>query len=234
MHLVTLSFDDGFYKSSLKTAEIYERFGLKACFNVIATGHLPDFLPPDWSHEARKADFGVWNELKGRGHEVMPHGFRHANKAAMPLGEAQDLILRCLDIFDRELKGFVRREAIFNFPYNASTPELEAWLATQVRACRTTHPDTRFGLNPLPTRATTVLVSVSHGPSNCDAAVERCVGELLKLPEGWLVFCGHGVDDESWGPISSDYLGRLLERLVAIPTVRVVPAAEALRLCGAL
>ena len=38
-HVVTLSFDDGFRASSLKTAEIYERYGLSACINVIATAH---------------------------------------------------------------------------------------------------------------------------------------------------------------------------------------------------
>ena len=39
-HFITLSFDDGFKKSSLKTAEIYENYGLSACINVIATAHL--------------------------------------------------------------------------------------------------------------------------------------------------------------------------------------------------
>jgi hypothetical protein len=36
MHIVTLSFDDGFQKSNLTIAETYERFGLSACFNVLA------------------------------------------------------------------------------------------------------------------------------------------------------------------------------------------------------
>lgn len=37
-HIVTLSFDDGFRKSSIRTAEIYEKYKLSACINVIATG----------------------------------------------------------------------------------------------------------------------------------------------------------------------------------------------------
>jgi len=37
-HVVTLSFDDGFKKSSVRTAEIFEKHGLHACINVIATG----------------------------------------------------------------------------------------------------------------------------------------------------------------------------------------------------
>ena len=41
MHVVSLSFDDGFRKSFLRTAEIYEKFGFSACFNVIASAHIP-------------------------------------------------------------------------------------------------------------------------------------------------------------------------------------------------
>src|SRR5688572_29729604 len=42
-HIITLSFDDGFKKSSILTAAIFEKYQLAACINVIATGHLPDF-----------------------------------------------------------------------------------------------------------------------------------------------------------------------------------------------
>jgi hypothetical protein len=70
-HIVTLSFDDGFQKSSIKTAEIYEKYKLSACLNVVASAHMKDFRPPDYRNVPR-ADFGLWNELKARGHEVMP------------------------------------------------------------------------------------------------------------------------------------------------------------------
>ena len=36
MHIISLSFDDGFERSNLRIAEIYETFGLSACFNVLA------------------------------------------------------------------------------------------------------------------------------------------------------------------------------------------------------
>jgi len=51
LHIVSLSFDDGFRKSFIRTAEIYEKFGLSACFNVVAAAHLPgtvvldDYMP---------------------------------------------------------------------------------------------------------------------------------------------------------------------------------------------
>src|SRR5262245_22487247 len=89
-HFVTLSFDDGFKKSSLRTAEIYEKYTLSACINVIATAHHPDFVLPNEYHNFPVGDFGLWNELQARGHEIMPHGYKHANKKMLPFEEAKD------------------------------------------------------------------------------------------------------------------------------------------------
>jgi peptidoglycan/xylan/chitin deacetylase (PgdA/CDA1 family) len=223
-HVVTFSFDDGFRESSLKTAEIYERFGLSACINVVATAHLPTFERPNEYHSHPLGDFAFWNELQSRGHEIMPHGLKHANKTERPLAEAQDLILRCLDVFDRELRGFDRKKAVFNFPFNASTPEVEEWLSGQVMAFRTGGP----AINPLPHAGQARLTCTSHGPDPIDEDLERRVDELLAQPSGWLIYNTHGLDDEGWGPLSSAGLENLLARLVEIPTVRVLPAGRAL------
>jgi peptidoglycan/xylan/chitin deacetylase (PgdA/CDA1 family) len=134
-HIVTLSFDDGFKKSSIKTAEIYEKHKLSACINVVASAHMKDFRPPDY-HNLPRGDFGLWNELQARGHEVMPHSYKHANLRRLSFEEAKGLVLRCLDVFSKELKDFEPKKAIYNFAYNASTPELEEWLPTKVRAFR--------------------------------------------------------------------------------------------------
>ncbi|MCJ7701451.1 MAG: polysaccharide deacetylase family protein, partial [Anaerolineales bacterium] len=100
MHIISLSFDDGLERSNQKIAEIYERYGLSACFNVIALGHTADFVPPDsYHHGFPKGDFALWNELQGRGHEIMPHGLRHQNLAELPLEAAQQAITSCLDVF---------------------------------------------------------------------------------------------------------------------------------------
>jgi hypothetical protein len=61
-HLVTLSFDDGFRKSSVKTAEIYEKYKLSACINVVASARMKDFRAPDYP-DVPRADFGLWNDL---------------------------------------------------------------------------------------------------------------------------------------------------------------------------
>ena len=227
MHLVTISFDDGFLKSNLKIAELYERHGLSACFNIVATAHLPTFQLPNPSHQSPVGDFGVWNELQARGHEIMPHGYRHADKSRLPMADAQDLVRRCLDVFGRELKGFDPRRAVFNFPYNATNPELEAWMPTVVRAFRT--EGTRGPINALPHPGMVKLGTTSFGPGIAETALDGWIEKLLLSPSGWLIFCAHGLDEEGWGPLRASYLERLLDRLVAIPTVRVLPAGLALR-----
>lgn len=224
-HIITLSFDDGFKRSSILTAQIFERHKLSACINVIATGHLPDFKSPDEYQVTEKGDFVLWNELQARGHEIMPHGYKHANKANVPLLEAQKLIGLCLDYFSQNLKGFRPQDAIFNMPYNASTPELEAWLKTQVLAFRTGGD----GINPLPHKGQKKLTCSAHGPGSTEEHLEEQIKKLLELPEGWLIYNVHGLDGEGWGPMRSEFLDKLLTRLVSIESVAILPAGKALR-----
>ena len=224
-HIVTLSFDDGFRKSSIRTAEIYEKHNLSACINVVAAGHQQDFVTPDkYQTGVAKGDFGLWNELKARGHEIMPHGYKHANKRNLPFAEAQNLIVRCLAVFAEKLKGFDAKQAVFNFPYNASTPELERWLPSQVRAFRAGGG----GINQWPHKGQVKLTCTGFGPGNSEAAIDREVEKLLSKESGWLIFNTHGLDDEGWGPIRASYLERLLERLLAVESLEILPAGRAL------
>ncbi len=219
-HLVTLSFDDGFRKSFARIAEIFEKRRLSACLNIVAAG-----LPEDaYIKNSPLGDFTLWNELKQRGHEIMPHGYRHENLARLPLDQAQDLVRRCLGVFAEKLGGFDPKQAVFNFPYNASTPELERWLPTQVRAFRTGGG----AINPWPRSGQAKLTCVSSGPGNCEAAIDRELARLLARPSGWLVFNTHGLDEEGWGPIRASYLEALLDRLLARESVEILPAGRAL------
>lgn len=224
-HIVTLSFDDGFKKSFIKIAEIYEKYKLSACLNVIATGHRKDFRPPgEYIAGSPRGDFILWNELKHRGHEVMPHTYRHANLQQMPFAEATDLIRRCLDLFGEHLKGFDPKKAVYSFAYNASTPELEKWLADRVRAFRTGGE----AINPWPYPKQVKLTCTSFGPGNCEKAIDRQIDKLLAHETGWLIFNTHGLDEEGWGPMRAVYLDRLLDRLTSMDSVAVLPAAGAL------
>jgi peptidoglycan/xylan/chitin deacetylase (PgdA/CDA1 family) len=219
VHVVTLSFDDGFARSSRRTAELFERHGLVAELNVLATESPGD----EWHRRWPKGDFELWNELSARGHRVMPHGYRHADKAALPLPEAQRLIEACLDVFESELAGFVASEASFAFPYNRSTPALEAWLGGRVRAFRTGGE----AVMPLPEPERRRVTCASFGPERCDEHLVRTVDAFLAGPPGWLCYNLHGLDDEGWGPVGVETLDRLLGRLVA-GGVAVLPVTDAL------
>lgn len=227
-HLLTLSFDDGFRKSFLKIADIYEDLGLKACLNVIASGHLPTFQAVDaWILPELMGDFEDWNKLKGRGHEIMPHSWRHLNLAKQPLEEAKALIVKCLDYFEEHLEGYKSEEAVFNFPFNASTPELEAFTLTKVRALRS-YGDS--ALNAFPVSSAPVrLQCLSKGPTNIDGWVEKSVDDFLASSGGWLILNVHGLDDEGWGPMSTPFLINLLKRLVKIDYLDIMPAGEVLK-----
>lgn len=218
MRYLTLSWDDGARRSAIKTAEIYEKYGLKAELNVLAQPSLSD-------PTGARGEFPLWNDLQARGHVIQPHGFNHTNKAEVPLATAQELIRRCLDIFTEHLDGFDARAAIFNFPYNASTPELEAWLPSHVRAFRT-GPGPM--LNPLPHPETVKLTTC--GWEEAEEWLEVGLKDLLAQEDGWLIYNTHGLDGEGWGPIRSAYLDRLLDRLTRTENLCILPARDVLAL----
>jgi len=225
LHIVSLSFDDGFRKSFTRIAEIYEKFSLSACFNIIASAHMPgNEVRDDYMKQELFGDFGLWNELQDRGHEIMPHGYRHAHLASLPLEEAKGLILKSLDVFSKELRGFDPRKAVFNFPYNQSSPELEDWLPSVVMAFRTTGGM----INPIPGPNTRKITTGGWGPDNAEKHVDETVEKLLAQPEGWMVYNLHGLDEEGWGPIRPGYLERLLGRLREMESVRILPTARTL------
>jgi peptidoglycan/xylan/chitin deacetylase (PgdA/CDA1 family) len=231
MRYLTISWDDGFLKSSLKTAEIFEKFGLRTEFNIVATANLPDnALPADMHPEARwggaYGDFGLWNELQARGHAIQPHGYKHANKAKLHFDEARGLILKCLEIFCSQLEEFDPAQTIFAFPYNDSTPDLEAWLPSVVRAFRTKGS----AINELPTARTVKLTT--GGWEDAEPWLDRCLEKLLARPDGWLLYNAHGLDGEGWGPLHSEYLICTLEKLVAIPDLKILPAKEILAIAA--
>jgi peptidoglycan/xylan/chitin deacetylase (PgdA/CDA1 family) len=233
-HILTLSFDDGFKKSFYRTAEIYSEYGLKACLNVIASGHLPEFKGVGkWVLPELMGNFNDWNMLKSRGHEIMPHTWDHLNLTEIPVEEAKANIDKCLDYFAHHLDGYKPEEAVYNFAFNASTPELDEFTLTRVRALRTggwlVLKNSR--VNKVPTTSGPVALGCwSHGPELCDTYVDEEVNKFLAGPGGWLIFNLHGLDEEGWGPVSTLYLDGLLKRLVRIDYLDILPTGEVLKL----
>ena len=230
-HLVTISFDDGFEKSFLEAAALHEKYGLSGCFNVLASAHLPEFVPPDdYILPELIGDFATWNELKARGHEVMVHGWAHHNLGRLPLEEAKEHVDRALAYFEQHLDGFKREEAIFNFPFNSSTPELEEYVLTQVRALRTAGG---WDVNPFPTPGTRKIGCVIYPrPDNGDSWMKDQIDQFLESNGGWLVLNTHGLGEEGWGPISADYLDKALGRLTKLEHVSVLNVTQVLDLYG--
>ncbi len=222
-HILTLSFDDGFKKSFYKVAKIYEEYDQSACFNVIASGHLPGFKQvDDYILPDLMGNFDDWNTLKARGHEVMPHSWKHLNLASQPVEKAKELIVQCLDYFSDHLEGYDNEASVFNFPYNSSTPELEEFVLSKVLALRS---------RELPREEQTNVFRQgcrSMGPENIDHWVEEQVNSFLRTSGGWLILNVHGLDGEGWGPMSSDYLDRLIKRLSIIKTLDMLPTGKAL------
>ena len=222
-HIITLSFDDGFKKSFYRIADIFEQFNLRACLNVIASGHLPSYKPPTQYMETETGNFHDWNILKKRGHEIMPHSWDHSNLTQMPLEQAKEDIIRCLDYFNEHLEGFNASKAVYNFAYNASTPELEQFALEKVAAIRTGGNP----VNPIPfTPAPVKLGCQSYGPENADKWVKQQINEFLAGSGGWLILNLHGLDEEGWGPVSSSFLKELLKQLVDLEHVELLPAGE--------
>ena len=232
-HILSLSFDDGFKKSFYRIAEIHENYGLKACLNVIASGHFKNFnTEPQWIPREILGNFDDWNALKARGHEVMPHTWEHLNLAEIPEKKAKKNIDKCLAYFEKYLEGYRSEEAVYNFAYNASTPVLENFLLERVRAIRTggwlVLKDTM--LNTMPTEKYHGRLGCwGYGPDFCDDYVEEEVNRFLKSEGGWLILNLHGLDKEGWGPVSTSYLDGLLKRLVEKEKLAVLPTGEVLK-----
>ncbi len=226
-HILSLSFDDGFKKSFYKVADIFEEHGLRACLNVIASGHMPDFQQVDqWILPELMGNFDDWNAFVERGHEVMPHSWKHLNLARQPLDEAKELIEKCLDYFSANLDGYDNQKAVFNFPFNASTPELEEFTLSKVLAIRTRGDN---AVNPMPDKQEIFRQACwSKGPENIDNWVDDTVNTFLAGDGGWLVLNVHGLEDEGWGPMSEEYLNGLLKRLVNVEKLEIAPVGEVL------
>jgi len=180
-------------------------------------------------------NFEDWNHLKGRGHELMPHTWDHRNLSQMPPDEAKKDIDRCLDYFEQHLDGYVASQAVYNFAFNASTPELDAFTLQRVRAVRTGGwlilKGSRY--NPIPVNNQPLALGCwGHGPDNGDAYTENEINQFLAGEGGWLIINMHGLDDEGWGPVSASYLDGLLKRLKKVKSLEVLPVGEVLRKAG--
>ena len=135
--------------------------------------------------------------------------------------------------FEKNLDGYTNEKAVYNYAFNASNKELDAFVMSRVWAARTGGwwfmKDTMA--NPIPTTSKPVTIGCwADGPGLCDDYIEKGINEFLAGPSGWLIFNLHGFDNEGWGPVSTKYYDDLLKRLMDIPKLAVLPAGEVLKM----
>ena len=197
---VGLIFDDGFVRSALATAKLFDEFGLPAFFAVIAE-------PGDWAQQFPKGHFALWNELQARGHIVQPHGFTHANLRELPHERATDQITRCLAAFSERLDGFEPARAVYCYAYNSATPRLNEWLMPQVRAVR----QGGSGFLSEDDLARGFWHSDAIGPHDPGDALLALLDRAREQRPPAFLFTLHGLDGEAWGAIATEKLRRVLE-----------------------
>jgi len=205
---VALIFDDGFVKSTLATAALFEEFGLRAAFAVLAN-------PAGFAPRFTVGDFGLWNELKSRGHIIHPHGFTHANLESMSYPDATDEMKRALAVFNEKLHGFDAAQAVWCFAYNRATPALSAWLLARLGAAR-------VGGSGMLTKSeveSRIWHSTTFGPEDPGTDLMDHLTRARNERPAALVYCLHGLDGEAWGAIAKDRLRRALEVITTDDTL---------------
>lgn len=218
---VSFVFDDGFTKSCLTVAELFEERGLRATFAVLVNheGFMVDYP---------KGDFTLWNELQDRGHEIHPHGWDHSDLSALPLNEATQKIDNCLRYFSKNLTGFDAAQSVYHLTYNRSTPELDAYLLDRVKAIRTTGPAgvPTDGMTTSEALHKGIFGSTWHGPDYCDAHLADSLKTAETSEHPHFCYMLHGLDGEGWGPIHRNALAGILDSIQASERLTYTPIGE--------
>lgn len=191
---VALIFDDGFACSCRKIADLFERHELRAVFSVLA------------NFKSGLGDWDLWNELKRRGHHIHPHGFDHSNLSEFSFEMATQSLTKCFETFEKNLNQFDLKQSIFNYPYNAGTPELNQWLLTKVRAVRVGGS----GFNSEADLSTRIFHSTSFGPGECSESLRENLVRSEQVRPHAFIQTLHGVESEGWGPIGLEALDKIL------------------------
>jgi peptidoglycan/xylan/chitin deacetylase (PgdA/CDA1 family) len=200
---VGLVFDDGFAKSSIVTAELFEKYGLRALFAVLAN-------PADFAPKVVKGDFDLWNELAARGHRVQPHGYTHARMPELSFEEGLAEIEKCLEVFSEKLAGFDAGKCVYHFTYNLDTAELTRWLLPRVAAVR----NAGDGFLSDAQIASRVWGAISYGPDDPYEFLRSQLQLCRERRPAAYIFNLHGIDGEAWGATSLDHLQRIIELIL--------------------
>ncbi len=218
MRKASFCFDDGFEQSAEKIRAIFETRGISACFCVLSA---PQETKDVAIRGAKIASWDFWRDAVAAGHEVAPHGHAHEMYAALEPDAARTSIDACFGIFSRELDGFDAAQSIFHLPYLRAPQELMTWLSSRTLGVRTAISGT--GRNETRNlKRGGPIECMAYGPDQVAEAWNHRLDAFSK-ETGWLVLAFHGLDDEGWGPVSSDDLARIVDRTLAMSDVVLPP-----------
>jgi len=124
---ISYTFDDGLRDQYTVAVPMLNEVGLKGTFFVIPNS-TPETLEDAEKNDAKKRAWGgvTWSELKemaGQGHEIASHTWSHPNLEKLPPEELDAQFSKAYDA----IKTHIGQPPLtLAFPFNASTPEIEA------------------------------------------------------------------------------------------------------------
>jgi peptidoglycan/xylan/chitin deacetylase (PgdA/CDA1 family) len=185
----TYTFDDG-YASSSTIASIFESYGLRASFYIIA-GAVPD---EQWS---------MWRDLEAKGHEIGNHSMTHTIDLSDPTLSDQTLNTEINDAQTLIAQKLGTKPMTFAFPWHAySDRSLEVALQHHFAVRK---PDIGESTYHFVFFDQDHSVDEAHALADANAQLADTVAV-----GGWFVAAGHGIDGDGWSPITSNFLNQHL------------------------
>jgi peptidoglycan/xylan/chitin deacetylase (PgdA/CDA1 family) len=180
------TFDDG-YTSSAKIAAIFEEFGWRATFYVVA------------KIVETRTGWDFWKSIAGKGHEIGNHSLTHTRNLSRWL-----LSSKTLDEEINGAKALITEKlgiapATFAFPWHKYSARAMSVASKSHCAVRKLHiRGEKYAF---------AFFDQDHETS-LDKALSTANKQLADIVEtgGWFVASGHGVDGDGWSPVTSQFL----------------------------
>lgn len=185
----TYTFDDG-YASSSTIASIFESYGLRASFYIVA-GAVPE---TQWS---------MWRDLEAKGHEIGNHSMTHTIDLSDPTLSDQTLNTEINDAQTLIAQKLGTKPMTFAFPWHAySDRSLNVALQHHFAVRK---PDIGESTYHFVFFDQDHSVDEAHALADANAQLADTVAV-----GGWFVAAGHGIDGDGWSPITSNFLNQHL------------------------
>jgi peptidoglycan/xylan/chitin deacetylase (PgdA/CDA1 family) len=185
----TYTFDDG-NPSSSTIASIFESYGLRATFYIVA-GAVPD------------AQWSMWRGLQAKGHEIGNHSMTHTIDLSDPTLSDQTLNTEINDAQTLIAQKLGTRPMTFAFPWHAySDRSLKVALQHHFAVRKPNIGESTYHF---------VFFDQDHSVDEAHALADANaqLADTVAVG-GWFVAAGHGVDGDGWSPITSNFLNQHL------------------------